>query len=204
MEPTVYLRLRRWIAALPIAEKGRRERYAWFVRACHLNPGEPILDVGCGASITLARFNERRNPIVGVDVSEENRPALQAYGVKLIIGDVRELPFSDKTFPVVFCNSLIEHVLEDDRERAAGEIRRVGERYWVQTPNKHFPVEPHYMLPFVQYLPRRVRLRMEQRFNRGEPIRLLRKDEVRRLFPDAQILYERRFLLTKSLIACRA
>jgi hypothetical protein len=31
----------------------------------------------------------------------------------------------------------------------AEEIKRVGRRYFVQTPNKAFPLEPHVMTPLV-------------------------------------------------------
>ncbi|MEO0069888.1 MAG: iron dependent repressor, metal binding and dimerization domain protein [candidate division WOR-3 bacterium] len=40
----------------------------------------------------------------------------------------------------------------------AKEIARVGIRYYVQTPNKRFPIEPHLLTPlihyFLPYLPR--------------------------------------------------
>ena len=105
---------------------------------------------------------------------------------------------------MAYCSSLIEHVEPSDRERVAAEIRRVARRFFVQTPNRWFPIEPHVLLPLFQFLPRAVRRRL-WRFGAGggefEDIALLDRRELARLFPDAQILRERVGPLTKSLIA---
>ena len=49
---------------------------------------------------------------------------------------------------------MIEHVGNHGaQQRFAEEIRRVGRNYYVQTPNRWFPVEPHFVTPFIHYLP---------------------------------------------------
>ena len=69
--------------------------------------------------------------------------------------DARRLCFNDHEFDIVFSNSVIEHI--DDHKRVADEIRRVGRAYWVQTPNYYFPIEPHALLPFLQFFPPKAR-----------------------------------------------
>ncbi len=134
-----------------------------------------------------------------------------------ISGDARQLKFEDRSFDVVFSNSVIEHVGSyQDQERMASEVRRVGRRYFVQTPNKYFPIEPHFLFPFFQFLPSSVRVWLLRNFNLGwfpktsdeakareivESIRLLNRREFVQLFPGAMIYKEKFFGLTKSFIA---
>ena len=38
-----------------------------------------------------------------------------------------------------------------DINRKSDSIR-VGKKYFIQTPNKYFPIEPHYLFPFFQFM----------------------------------------------------
>jgi hypothetical protein len=102
------------------------------------------------------------------------------------------------------------------RERMANEIRRVGRRYFVQTPSRSFPIEPHFLFPFYQFLPRGLRVWLLMHFSLGwfpkaatrveaeavvDSIELLDEREMRQLFPEARIARERLLGLTKSLTA---
>ena len=138
---------------------------------------------------------------------------------KWIIGDGRNLPFKAGSFDVVYSNSVIEHLgtLENQR-RFAVEMQRVGQRYYIQTPNKWFPIEPHFITPIIHWLPFRIQIILlrnftlwgvltrptqQQCYNFIKEIRLLDERELQDLFPDANILKERLFGLVKSLIAVR-
>jgi SAM-dependent methyltransferase len=174
-----------------------------------VRPHERILDVGAGRGAALERFN-RVNPIVAVDLHPRQADWLDAENVDVRFGDGTNLPFADREFPVAFSNSVIEHVPTDRREDFAREIQRVSDRYFVQTPNRYFPIEPHYQLPFFQFLPERIQRALNARFTFGwEPkghwpaITLLTARDLRRLFPDAEIHRERVLGLTKSLMAVR-
>jgi len=104
----------------------------------------------------------------------------------------------------------------------AAEAQRVGRAYWIQTPNRRFPLETHLLTPFVHLLPRKMqaiavgRLTVWSLLNRGRAaekqwyldhflndVRLLSAGEFASLFPAATIRQERFLLLTKSLIATR-
>lgn len=61
-----------------------------------------------------------------------------------LVADGRHLPFRPGAFDVVYSNSVIEHVGgKEGQEAFAEECRRVGQRYYIQTPNKRFLIEPH-------------------------------------------------------------
>jgi hypothetical protein len=134
------------------------------------------------------------------------------------MGDARAMPqFAAKSFDVVFSNSVIEHVGDyANQRRMADEIRRVGQRYFVQTPNKRFPIEPHFLVPWFQYLPTGTRSWLLSRFDVGwyrrmpdraaaraeiESIQLLTRKRFSDLFPGATIRDEKFVGLTKSFVA---
>jgi hypothetical protein len=118
---------------------------------------------------------------------------------------------------VVFSNSVIEHVSTAENQRAfAEECRRVGRRYFVQTPSRFFPIDPHFATPFFHWLPRGLQRPLLRRFTlwgvltkpspelqerKLRTIRLLDPVAMRRLFPDAEIWRERLLGLTKSVVA---
>lgn len=137
-----------------------------------------------------------------------------------IAGDARDLQgFSDQSIDLVFSNSVIEHLgTWANQQRMAEEIRRVGKRYFVQTPSFFFPIEPHFLCPFYHWLPLWLRIQLIRRFSLGHikkqptpeaalttlsEFRLLDKAEMRTLFPDAVVHSEKLVGLTKSYIAVK-
>lgn len=137
------------------------------------------------------------------------------------------LPFADRSFDIVFCSSMIEHVTvnKDDvmsirtnhafsqaatrsQHLLASEIKRVGVRYFVQTPHKFFPLESHTWLPWVIVLaPRAWQISLIRFVNKwwvkktSPDWHLLTMADMGNLFPDAEILVERMLGLAKSMIA---
>jgi ubiquinone/menaquinone biosynthesis C-methylase UbiE len=206
----LYARTRSWAAQSDTVQRWRRRRYELFVQLCDVRPDERILDVGAGSGAALERFNTT-NPIVAVDLAPQaDGTWLANANVTIGTADGTALPYGENEFPIVFSNSVIEHVPKKLQPAFAAEIRRVGRRYFVQTPNRYFPIEPHYQFPFFQFLPQRTQRWMNRHFSLGwrrkgewEEVRLLSAAELQRLFPDAEIKRERLFGLTKSLMAVR-
>jgi SAM-dependent methyltransferase len=159
---------------------------------------ERIVDVGCGSG--GLRGLDSSLEVVGLDARPQ--PAYPGPPESFVVGDARAMPFADAEFDVAYCNSLIEHLARADRPRLAAEIRRVARRWFVQTPNYWFPIEPHVLLPVFQFLPRGLQRRVRRFGVSGEEeIELLRRRDLEALFPDAEIVAERAGPLVKSWIA---
>ncbi len=138
--------------------------------------------------------------------------------VQSVKGDATSMPeYADKSFDIVYSNSVIEHVFTwENQVKMANEVRRIGQRYFVQTPNRYFPMEPHFLYPFWQFLPEGMRKNMlrkkrvgfvgpfstdEEALQAIREIRLVTKGEYHKLFPEATILVERWKGLPKSFMA---
>jgi methyltransferase family protein len=185
-----------------------------FQQRFQLSPKTTVLDVG-GTAFNWSLLQDTPEPILlnltfsGSDDDDEVR----------IIADGRHLPFRDEAFHVVYSNSMIEHLGSWENQKAfALECNRVGNAYYVQTPNKHFAVEPHLITPFIHWLPRRLQSHLLRRFTIWgliakptpqyceallDELRLLTYSDFRRLFPDAEIEREKVLLFTKSFIALK-
>jgi len=206
----IWQRTRSWAGGGRTTSRLRQRRYQLFLDLCHVRPEEKILDVGAGGGNALERFNTT-NPIVAVDLAPKaNGSYLEAPNVTVAVADGTALPYGDGEFPIIFSNSVIEHVPKELQPRFAAEVGRVGRRYFVQTPNRYFPIEPHYQLPLFQFLPRNAQRWLNRHFTLGwrekgfwEDVQLLSARDMKRLFPDAEIHRERYFGLTKSLMAVR-
>jgi hypothetical protein len=177
-----------------------------------------ILDVGGTVTFwrTLGLYGEEGISITTLNLEVD--PKDVAPGIEALQGDARDLSrFGDRAFDVVFSNSVIEHVGgKEDQRRAAREMQRVGRAYFVQTPNRWFPIEPHFLFPFFQFLPRALQVYLLTHLSLGwcgkltdraqarreaEGIDLLTRRRFREFFPEAAIWKERFYGLVKSFVA---
>jgi SAM-dependent methyltransferase len=169
-------------AAGPLAARARARRHERFFALTRLAPTARVLDVGCG-SLGL-RALEPALDITGVDVL-----AAPGYPGPFVRADPAEgLPFANRSFDLVYCSSVIEHVPPERRTAFAAELRRVGRGWFVQTPARSFPIEPHSLLPGAHWIPGRLRRPYWRLGATGgwEEISLLSRAELEALFGRAQ------------------
>lgn len=201
-----------------LALRMRKKRFALFMKLLAVVPKPiTILDVGGTQQfwemMGFTDFELTKITILNLEMPDTRHPNFIGQ-----VGDGTNLSsIADQFYNVVFSNSVIEHVGGYDQQRSmAREIMRVGERYFVQTPNFYFPFEPHYLFPGFHWLPMRIKVWLLTSFDLGhikriadpqkagkqiESIRLLKKDELRTLFPSSISYEEKLFGLTKSFVA---
>jgi hypothetical protein len=201
-----------------LAAKLRRGRFAYLRSLLESLPGRArILDVGGTADYWLSLEPESSSKWE-ITLLNLQLPQVRHPGFTYVQGDACDLSrFPDRGFEVVCSNSVIEHVGSfADQQRMAAEVQRVAQRYYVQTPNRNFPIEPHFLTPGFQFLPEWAQVWLLRHVPLGtygrvsdraaalslvREIRLLTEAEFRLLFPAARIARERLCGMTKSFVA---
>ena len=199
-----------------LAVQFRRKRFSFFLSLLsQLQAPVKILDIG-GTALYWDMMGLNRENQVWVTVLNLTEDHSAHPNITSIVGDARKIEAEDNSFDIVFSNSVIEHVgTFEDQRQMADEVQRVGKRYFVQTPNKYFPLEPHFLFPFFQFLPLSIRVKLLQNFKLGwfaktpdaraareivQSIRLLTRREFLLLFPGANLYEEKVFGLAKSFV----
>jgi len=102
----------------------------------HVNPGDLVLDIGCGEGRhSLGLYVDREVNAIGIDLSTEDLKIAKrrikdftvtdtnksscAFGV----GDIQSLPFKDNAYDAVICSEVLEHL--ESLDNAVSEIVRV-------------------------------------------------------------------------------
>ena len=189
-----------------------------FIEAFRPTTETRILDVG--GTDTNWRLVETDADITFLNLVVPEDQSDLPSNMRYVQGDGTALEYEDGSFDICFSNSTIEHVHTWEKQQAfAAEMRRVGSAIWMQTPAREFFFEPHWLTPFIHWLPKRWQRRLGRNFTLYglafrppraqvdelvEEYRLLSKREVHDLFPDCDIRTERFVGLPKSYVAIRS
>lgn len=146
-----------------LAEDGRRAKAAkivsvlrHFLGADDLG-GRTVLDLGCSTGFIADSLHAAGASVTGVDIDEPGLERARArFGEKIefVRADGEQLPWDDRSVDAVVFNHIYEHVVDPDAVLA--EIRRVlrpSGVVYLGLGNRLNPIEPHYGLPFLSWLP---------------------------------------------------
>jgi len=211
------------------ANKFRRKRFKLFLEMIEpMQKPVKVLDIG-GTENFWEQMNltsppapspDRRGEIIDLTILNIEPQNISSKEIHFIQADALELSFiPDKSFDVVFSNSVIEHVGGiNEQAKFADEVKRISKRYFIQTPNYYFPFEPHFLFPCFQFLPRSIQTFLVMKFNLGwfnkcrtkeeaelliDSVHLLKKKELKKLFAESKIHSEKFLLMNKSFIVIK-
>lgn len=148
-------RYERWVRSEAYREE-RPDKARVIATLCGnaIRAADRVADVGAGTGIIkneLERITGR--PITGFDIDM----SFVARRRRMVGADALRLPVAEGTFDFVILNHVYEHV--GDQAGLFRELHRVlapgGEAY-VSAGNRLAVVEPHYRLPFLSWVPRRL------------------------------------------------
>lgn len=200
-----------------VSSWARRRRWAEFEQRFPDIAEMSVLDLG-GTSGYWTSAPVRPASLTLLNLFEQPPP--WEHGARVVVGNACEPPseLSKGKFDLVVCNSVIGSVGGHEmRRRLAEVVRTHGEHYWVQTPNRYFPVDPIFLFPLFPLLPFRARLAVSCHWPLGQrqaespeagldhvlTIEYLTEMELRYYFPKADLWRERFAGMVKSLVAVR-
>lgn len=120
-----------------------------------------LLDIGSSTGIIDNFLSGKFKEVYGIDIDEGAvefaKKNFKKNNLFFSLGDALNLKFPDKSFDVVICTHIYEHV--PNPEKLISEIYRVlkpkGVCYFAAI-NKWWFLEPHYNLPFLSWLPKEI------------------------------------------------
>jgi len=124
------------------------------------NSDAVLLDVGCSTGLTLGFIAKEFKNVIGYDIDkkaiEVAKKRFERMGVKakFILGDGEKIPLKNNSVDIVTSIEVFEHMNEPLKMLA--EIHRVLKPdgiLHITTANKLWPIEPHFHLLFLSYLP---------------------------------------------------
>ena len=138
----------------------RRKTFMLFMKTMNPTPRSLILDVGVTPDQTLPDSNSFEllypyiNRLVTTSIEDASHLEKEYPGIRFVRTEKMDLPFTDKSFDIVFCSAVLEHVGDYDQQKLfMSELFRVSERFFIITPNRQFPMEFHTLIPFLHWLP---------------------------------------------------
>jgi len=196
----------------------RKKRMKRFIQELNVSETDLILDVG-GTPYNWDIINiKNRNRITLLNLNIPKK-IKDKNNFNFVVGDGRKLNYKDISFDIVFSNSVIEHLCSYyNQKKFAEEIRRVGKKLWIQTPNKYFFIEPHVLGIFIHWFSKKIQKKVIRYFTLWglitrlskkiigdllDEVRLLSYKEFKDLFPDCKIYKEKFMGFSKSFIAIR-
>lgn len=137
------------------------------------NPEGVALDIGCSGGFFVTALSQYYSYVIGLDIdSDALKIADQEFNTNktvFLAADSMVLPLSDESIDLVICNHVYEHV--PDSDRLFSEIYRVLKNdggVYFGAASRLTLIEPHYHLPFLSWLPKKIAHTYMRLMKRGD------------------------------------
>ncbi len=120
-----------------------------------------VLDVGSSTGIIDNEISKSIKNLTGIDIDkkavEYANKKYKKENLKFEIEDAMNLKYKNGSYDIVICSQVYEHV--SNPQKLMNEIYRVlkpGGVCYFAAINRFWPMEVHYNLPFLSYLPKKM------------------------------------------------
>ncbi len=134
----------------------KQGKFNYILEILNLHNRDGIcLDLGCSNGIIAKNLAKQFRQVVGSDIdliALKEANAERPDALHFISGDAMALPFGNQSVDAIVCSQTYEHV--PSSEKLFSEMDRVLKNEGIvlfSGPNKMFPIEPHYFLPFLHW-----------------------------------------------------
>jgi SAM-dependent methyltransferase len=177
------------------ALRARERMFLEFMQALRPGAADRILDLGVTPDTSLPESNyfEQRYPwphnITAASIEDVDSLSSHFDNVHFVQIKPGPLPFKDKSFDILFCSAVLEHVGSRESQKAfVLELLRVSHHFFITTPNRWFPLEFHTILPLIHWLPQPTHQLLLRGLGRSfwaqtDNLNLLGANDLKALFP---------------------
>jgi len=88
-----------------------------------------ILDVGCAQGKVVEAYRKKGKDAYGIDVAQGAVTDCKRKGLNCKVSSVLDIPYLDNRFDAVVTTDVLEHLKEEDVDKAISEIIRVTKKY---------------------------------------------------------------------------
>ncbi len=121
---------KRYNSEFPLRKYAHRTQYDSILR--FINPGDKVLDLGCGEGTLSILMAQKGAIVTGVDISDDNIKNANKYAqekglnIEFKLGDAEKTDLPGKSFDVVVSSHVLEHL--PDFHKGVLEIERLSRR----------------------------------------------------------------------------
>lgn len=128
-----------------VGDMNLKRRVHIILKELEVRDSDIILDCGCGDGLFLVALSESSDcNLHGFELDEKEIRLAQQHltgkQIKLVLGDLLQIPYRDSSFNKIYCTEVLEHVVDD--RKALKELKRVlkeGGLLIVTVPNHNYP-----------------------------------------------------------------